>query len=177
MPALQREAAWAEERLSGVRPKNGRAHLHIVEMTVRCHSAGPDDKLIPERIRQNNCNFTEMIAKLNRNRSILELYGGVQHCKLVQISKVLIPSRLFCLQFAIALSQTAMGSPSATSHKRTRPALGVSHLKNHSHKTELLQQHVPQASLIIRNTRGSRRCSSGWLHGSTSFLASSGSLS
>ena len=39
MPALQREAAWAEERLLGdLRqsvPQNGRAHLHIIELWGR----------------------------------------------------------------------------------------------------------------------------------------------
>ena len=36
MPALQRGAAWAEERLSGALrqsvPQNGRVHLHIVDV-------------------------------------------------------------------------------------------------------------------------------------------------
>ena len=36
MPALQREAAWAEERLLGDLqrsvPQNGRVHLHIIEI-------------------------------------------------------------------------------------------------------------------------------------------------
>ena len=39
MPALQREAEWAEERLSGdLRqsvPQNGRVHLHIIDFTVK----------------------------------------------------------------------------------------------------------------------------------------------
>ena len=43
MPALQREAAWAEERLSGDLwqsvPQNGRAHLHIIDFS--------QDDLIP----------------------------------------------------------------------------------------------------------------------------------
>ena len=38
MPALQRGAAWAEERLSGALrqfvPQNGRVHLHIIVQTV-----------------------------------------------------------------------------------------------------------------------------------------------
>ena len=38
MPALQREAAWAEERLFGdLRqsvPQNGRVHLHIIELCL-----------------------------------------------------------------------------------------------------------------------------------------------
>ena len=39
MPALQREAAWAEERLLGdLRQsvlQNGRVHLHIIEIIVQ----------------------------------------------------------------------------------------------------------------------------------------------
>ena len=44
MPALQREAAWAEERrLGDLRqsvPQNGRVHLHIIDKPTRLCTAG-----------------------------------------------------------------------------------------------------------------------------------------
>ena len=43
MPALQRGAAWAEERLLGALrqsvPQNGRVHLHIIDSTYECLTA------------------------------------------------------------------------------------------------------------------------------------------